>query len=167
MNIFLASKADIDELTQVEIESKKQSIPEFIEDFEIDFASRHFRWSTYFDKQSPKTSKPERRILKAVNNIRIIGYLAGHLSTRYNMDAEIQSVYILKQEQNNGIGTKLLAEFVKWLISLDARTLCVGFNPGNPYKAFYLKHGGQYLNEHWIFWPDITQLLKELDRSVL
>lgn len=161
MEILIAGEADIKELAQVEIESKKQSIPELIEDYEIDSSSRLYRWQAYFKGQSPQTSKPERITLKAVNkNKEIVGYLSGHLTKRFNLDAEIQSFYILKQEQNKGIGTKLLAKFATWLIEQNAKSLCVGFKPENKYKSFYLKHGGQYRNEHWIFWQDITQLSK-------
>lgn len=160
MKICIANETDIEELVQVEIESKKQSIPEIIEDYEIDFSSRVYRWQTYFKGQSPQSSKPERITLKAVNNDnKIIGYLSGHLTTRHNLDAEIQSFYILKKEQGKGIGTKLLAEFAKWMTTQNAKSLCVGFKPENKYKSFYLKQGGQYLNEHWIFWQDIHQSL--------
>ena len=159
MNIFIANETDIKELAQVEIESKKQSLAECIEDYEIDFPSRINRWKTYFKGQSPQTSKPDRVTLKAVNNDdKIIGYLSGHLTTRFNLDAEIQSFYILKTEQKKGIGTMLLKEFTKWLEKKNAKSLCVGFKPENKYKSFYLKHGGQYLNEHWIIWNDITKL---------
>ncbi len=166
MNILIANETDIDELTQVEINSKKQSIPECIEAYEVDYTLLHGRWQTYFKKQSPQTSKPERLILKAINNDnKVIGYLAGHLTTRYNLDAEIQSFYVLLQEQKQNVGTKLLTEFVKWLLDLNAGNLCVGFKPENKYKAFYLKFGGQYLNEHWIYWQDTTQLLKNLNEA--
>jgi ribosomal protein S18 acetylase RimI-like enzyme len=158
MTIAIASEVDIEELAYVEIESKKQSIPEIIEDFEIDKLSRISRWSTYFKGQSPQTSKPDRLILKAVINNKIVGYLAGHLTTRYNLDAEIQSFYILKQQQRLGLGKKLLTEFAKWLVSKNVASLCVGIASTNKYKAFYIKNGGQYLNDHWIYWTDIKEL---------
>jgi hypothetical protein len=37
----------------------------------------------------------------------------------------------------------------------NAKSLCVGIAPDNPYQRFYTKHGGQYLNEHWIVWNDV------------
>lgn len=60
MKIIIANKSDVAELAQVEIESKKQSIPELIEDHEIDLSSRIYRWQTYFKAQTPQTSKPQR-----------------------------------------------------------------------------------------------------------
>lgn len=165
MKILVANEKDIVALTQVEIKSKMDSIPECPEEYEMDFSSRLYRWQTYFIGQSPQTSKPERIVLKAIDNNQVIGYIAGHLTTRFNLDAEIQSFYILKKEQNKNIGTKLLTEFLKWLIDMDARSLCVGIKPENKYKAFYLKYGGQYLNEHWIYWQDTNQLSKILSIS--
>jgi ribosomal protein S18 acetylase RimI-like enzyme len=166
MNILTANETDIEALTHVEIESKKHSIPDCIEDYEIDYSLRHDRWQTYFKGQSPQTSKPERLVLKAVNNdSKVIGYLAGHITIRYNLHAEIQSFYVLRQMQKQQTGTNLLTEFVKWLINMNAKSLCVGIRPENKYKAFYVKHGGQYLNEYWIYWENVTQLLENLIQS--
>jgi GNAT superfamily N-acetyltransferase len=76
------------------------------------------------------------------------------------MDGEIQSFYILRPYQRLGIGTALLGKFIDWLTSTEAKSLCVGIASSNRYKAFYLKYGGVYLNEHWIFWTDIAQVRK-------
>jgi GNAT superfamily N-acetyltransferase len=161
MKITFAEEADIHELVHVEIESKKHSIPQLVEDYEIENSSRVYRWQTYFRGQSPQTSKPERIVYKAIDNEnKIIGYLSGHLTTRFNLDAEIQSFYVLKQEQRKGIGTMLLKEFANWLVKQNAKSLCVGINPENEYRSFYLKHNGEYLNEHWIIWNDLSSLLK-------
>jgi ribosomal protein S18 acetylase RimI-like enzyme len=158
MDILVATENDIAELATVEIESKQQSIPELLEDFEVDYAAREHRWRTYFRGESPQTSKPQRQVFKAVINEKIIGYIAGHLTTRYGKDAEIQSFYVLKEFQRKGIGTTLLAKFVNWFNTLEAQSLCVGIKADNPYKAFYLKHGGQYLNEHWVYWDNCLKL---------
>jgi GNAT superfamily N-acetyltransferase len=162
MTITIATEIDIDELALVEIESKKESIPDIIEDFEIDKELRVSRWITYFKGQSPQTSKPERVVFKALSENRIVGYLAGHLTTRFDMDAEIQSFYILKPYQRQGLGMKLLKKFGEWLISEKATRLCVGISPANIYKTFYLKNNGQYLNDHWIYWSDIKELTDTL-----
>ena len=159
MKILVADDSDIPELTRVEIESKIHSIPECIEAFEIDPNSRASRWRTYFDGQSPQTSKPQRVVFKAIYQDSIVGYLAGHLTTRYNMDAEIQSFYVLKMHQRNGIGSYLLSEFAGWVIANECKSLCVGIAANNKYQAFYLKHGGKHLNEHWIYWNDVRPLI--------
>jgi len=159
IQIQTADDSHCEALTRVEIQSKLRSIPDCLEDYEVDFPSRLARWQSYFLKQSPLTSKPERIILKAVDGEEIIGYLAGHLTTRFGMDAEIQSFYILHEYQRQGIGTALLCRFSDWLKTHQGVSLCVGVLPANPYKAFYLKNGGKYLNEHWIIWNDVSVIL--------
>lgn len=115
MNILAATENDITKLAPVEIESKQQSIPELLEDFEKDYAAREYRWHTYFKGESPQSSLPQRQVFKAVVNERIIGYIACHLTTRYGKDAEIQSFYVLKEFQRKGVGLALLAKLVNWL----------------------------------------------------
>lgn len=155
MKILTAVYKDIEELAQVEMESKKHSFPNLLEAYELDIASRIERWQSYFKGLSPQTSKPPRITLKAINTQhQILGYISGHLTTRFGFDAEIQSFYILQDYQKKGIGTKLLENFVRWMRKQGANSLCVGINPKNIYKSFYLKHGGEYLNEHWIIWKN-------------
>ena len=164
MNIDVATEGDIEELTRVEIRSKKQSVPKCFEYHEMHYWSRRGRWQTYFSGQSPRSSKSERLVLKASDEgNQVIGCIAGHLTTRHNFDGEIQSFYVLKEEQNRGVGSKLFSEFLKWLIAKEAKTLCVGIKPANPYNSFYLKYGGQHLNDYWIFWLDNSLLLKQLN----
>lgn len=160
--IQIATELDIDVLTKVEIESKIHSIPDMIEPLEVDYKKRFDRWQTYFVGQSPASAKPERIVFKALIGNELVGYIAGHLTTRYDKDAEIQSFYILKEYQGKGIGGQLLHHFVKWLLQYDVKSLCVGFHEANPYQAFYIKYGGKYLNPHWIYWDEVNDLLPKL-----
>lgn len=166
MKIQIAQPSDCFELTTVEITSKKTSIPDLIDPIEIDLDLRFQRWKNYFNRLSPSSSKPERIVLKAIIDHKIIGYLAGHLSTRYGKDAEIQSFYILKNHQRKGIGLALLTNFSKWLKTQNAQSVCVGIEPENPYRAFYLKYGGQLLNPHWIYWDDLALGLLQKNTNI-
>jgi GNAT superfamily N-acetyltransferase len=154
MEISIATIADIEELTRVEIESKLQSFDNN-ETVAIDYDTRFYRWNTYFNKQSPASAKPERIVYKAVIDGQIIGYIAGHLTTRYDMDAEIQSFYVLKEHQQAGAGSKLFESLLSWLATQNATSLCVGIDDKNPYQAFYLKYSGKHLNPHLICWEDV------------
>jgi GNAT superfamily N-acetyltransferase len=162
MEIVIASIADIEELTQVEIESKLRSFTTN-EAYAVDLEHRLRGWQTYFAAQTPASAKPERIVYKALENDNIIGFIAVHLTTRYNLDAEIQTFYILKAYQRKGIGSKLLNEALKWLSKFKVESLCVGIFPENPYKSFYLKHGGQYLNPHWIYWDNMEDLGNKIE----
>jgi len=158
IRIERASDADIPQITRVEIASKLQSFPDLVEDVDIDYPTREYRWKTYFAGQSPVSARPERMVFKAIADDEMIGYIAVHLTTRYDMDAEIQSFYVLKNNQRLGIGLNLFNAALEWLKKLGASSLCVGVSPGNPYQYFYLKHGGDYLNQHWIFWGNIDEV---------
>jgi GNAT superfamily N-acetyltransferase len=157
ISIGIASIPDIEILTRVEIASKLQSFPEYMDATAIDYTTRLLRWQTYFNGESPASAKPERIVFKAIKNERIVGFIAGHLTSRHK-DAEIQSFYVLKDEQRQGIGSGLLKSLLPWLISHNAKSLCTGIFPENPYQAFYLKYGGEYLNQHWIYWDDLLML---------
>lgn len=153
---MIANTADIDEITRVEIDSKLHSFPQLIEACDINFDTRAYRWETWFAGQSPVSARPERIMFKVVDNSKIIGYLAIQLTTRFDMDAEIQSFFVLKEYQRKGVGCKLLERAIAWMGHFNTKSLCVGIAPNNPYQCFYVKHGGRYLNEHWIVWDDIT-----------
>jgi GNAT superfamily N-acetyltransferase len=165
VEIVPAGLDDVDELARVEVRSKLRSIPRLAAGSAVDVDARRERWRTYLSGVSPETSRPERIVLKAVGDGETVGYLAGHLTTRFGLDAEIQSFYVLRERQRRGIGTALLARFVSWLRAHGAATLCVGIAPENPYQAFYLKHGGAHLNPHWIAWTDLGALPGD-DRDV-
>jgi GNAT superfamily N-acetyltransferase len=162
LEILLADPCDIGELTRVEIESKVESIPQLIEPVEVNPARRRERWRTYFLAQSPATSRAERVVLKALVDGELVGYLAGHLTTRFGKDAEIENFYVLRSRQRQGIGSALLRRFTAWLAEQGARSLCVGIFRDNPYQAFYLKYGGAHLNAHWVVWADVAAMRSRL-----
>ena len=90
IRIEVASPADIEALARVEIESKLQSFSLHLDAIDIDPEIRAYRWHTYFDRESPVSAKPTRIVFKAVKDKQIIGFIAGHLTTRHDKDAEIQ-----------------------------------------------------------------------------
>lgn len=162
IQIQIASIADIDALTRVEVTSKLGSFPEPMDTIAIDPDIRSYRWHTYFNGESPASSKPERIVFKALRDGNVVGFISGHLTTRYDKDAEIQNFYVLKDEQRNGIGTLLLDNLLTWLKRKDAKSLCVGIAPENPYQKFYIKYGGLHLNPHWIYWDDLAEIEQRL-----
>jgi GNAT superfamily N-acetyltransferase len=157
MQILTATKTDIEELTRVEIESKLKSFYDN-DELGLSHSIQGYRWETYFAAQTPASAKPERVVYKALLDGEIIGYVAGHLTTRYDKDAEIQALYLLKEQQRKGFGTKMLAHLLDWFKQHSVKSICVGIDKDNPYQQFYLKHGGTHINEHWIGWDDMTLL---------
>jgi GNAT superfamily N-acetyltransferase len=161
--IVTASISDAEALAGVEIESKLKSIPNCIDEGDVNFPKRLARWQGYLSgTASPQHAKAERQAFKAIHCGRLIGFIAGHLTTRHNRDAEIQLFYVLKEHQRAGVGRKLLIEMVNWFVNQHAGSACVGIAPENPYQRFYLKFGGTYLNPHWIVWDNLSSLQSRL-----
>lgn len=162
IHIEIASDADIEALTRVEIESKLRSFSGHIDMASVDHSDRLYQWQTYFKGETPVSAKPQRVVFKAVKDDKIIGLVAGHLTSRFGKDAEIQKLYVLKDEQGKGAGTHLLKNLLSWLVTHKAKSLCVGIDPENPYLSFYIKYGGMHLSPHWIFWDDLAFLQQKL-----
>lgn len=92
----------------------------------------------------------------------MVGFIAGHLTTRYGKEVEIQSFFVLPENQRTGLGGKLLLQFIGWASRHNVKSLCVGIAAKNKYKAFYLKYGGRYINPHWIYWDDMQALAQNI-----
>jgi len=157
--VTLATEADFETLTAVEIQSKRASIPECVEEVEVDPEKRHARWQTYFAGTSPSSSRPERVVFLASEAGAAIGYIAGHHTTRFDLDCEIQSFYVLKEWQRKGVGETLLRHLATWMAGKGFTSACVGVAPENPYRTFYQKHGAQIKNPHWFVWENLPAFL--------
>ena len=84
----------------------------------------------------------------ALDQSQIIGFIAGHRSTRMGCLAELQ---------RQGIGAQLLSLLQAWFRSHQATRVIVDAAPNSPYRAFYIKHGAIPLDRYWLYWPDISQ----------
>ena len=116
------------------------------------------RWTAYIRKEHhPQKAKDPRIIYKAIANGIIVGFIAGHLSERFDLEGELQSIYILPEHQGNGLGTQLVISLAEWFKKWNARQVCVGPIDGS--EGFYIKLGAKQ-NEHgWLVWENILDLL--------
>lgn len=159
ITVTIAGPDDVPDLVRVEIQSKRASIPHLVDAVALDPVSRAQRWRIYLRGEAPVTSRRERRVFKSLSEGGMVGYIAGHLTTRWDMDAEIQSFYVLRTWQRQGIGSALFSAMAEWLVASGARRVCVGIAAENPYRGFYEKHGARYLNPHWMYWSDIRGIV--------
>jgi GNAT superfamily N-acetyltransferase len=108
----------------------------------------------------PQKAFQQRVIFVAEDDATIIGFIAGHLTQRFNCDGELQWINVDEAYRNRGIGFELICVLNKWFIQHNAFQICV--DPGSePAKKFYKKYGAEYLNEHWLFWRDVREMKYE------
>lgn len=86
----------------------------------------------------------------------MVGYVAGHHTTKWGVETELQSMYILQNYQGLGIGTRLFAMLVDWLRQSGVRSLGVNVFAESPYNRFYEKMGGEEIRPGVMLWKDLS-----------
>jgi GNAT superfamily N-acetyltransferase len=106
----------------------------------------------------PHQSLHQRIIYVACADRSIIGFIAGHLTHRYNCDGELQWINVIEDYTRRGIASKLIQILANWFVKQDAYKICV--DPGDDAaRHFYRVNGAVSLNRHWMFWPDIRRII--------
>ena len=160
-----ANKDDVPGIVDVRIKSIIASFVcsrgESVGRVDQEFAQYSERWLAYMNGEwNPQKATSERIVYKATNDGMIVGFIAGHLTTRLDCDGELQSIFILREWQRKGIGGELLKKLGHWFIENKVHRVCVNVAPENPYRVFYQKHGAEEINAHWLVWNNIRTTLK-------
>lgn len=151
-----ARPEDAAELVRVLIRTKEESFPSLIDSHDRDFHFWHDRWYGYLNEGSrAQYALGDGFGILAESGAELIGFAAYHHTRRWRCDAELQSMYVLRHQQGRGAGTALLHEVVRRLREDGSSSLCVGYDPANPYKRFYVKHGAVEINPHWAVWREL------------
>jgi GNAT superfamily N-acetyltransferase len=157
--IRVATPEDAGALAAILIASKEASFPELIDDHDRNAPFWTDRWKGYLTTGSrAQMSRGDGFAFLAELNGRAVGFAAYHHTRRHGTDAELESIYVLKEAQRRGLGTELLRLIAGRLREDGSRSLCVGYDPRNPYKSFYLKHGALEIEPHWAVWRDVRKL---------
>lgn len=86
----------------------------------------------------------------------IIGFIAGHLTQRYNCDGELEWINVAPESRGSAVASKLFRLLAAWFVEQKAARICTNCAPDNaPALRFYTKHGAKPLNEHFLVWDDI------------
>lgn len=95
----------------------------------------------------------------------IVGFIAGHLTTRHGCQGELEWINVVPEKRGSGAAAELLCRLARWLVSQNAFRVCVDVEPSNKVgRKFYAKHGAEDLKPHWMVWEDIRVALKEQER---
>lgn len=106
----------------------------------------------------PQKALPPRISYLAVAEGAVIGYIAGHLTTRNACAAEVQYLFVSPGHRRNGIGTALLKRLAAWFLENGAHRVCVPV-AGDSFpetKPFYEHAGAAPLVKNWHGWNDIA-----------
>lgn len=117
---------------------------------------------------------PDDVILAAVSRWGVVGYAQGGPSRRGRSgEAEVATLYLLKQAQNRGVGARLMTETARALAARGATALVVSVLRDNVAARGFYEHlggapepsrlepgpGGGLLHEVAYAWPDIRRLI--------
>jgi len=107
----------------------------------------------------PRHALEPRVVLVATDETAIVGFIAGHLTTRFNCDGELQWINVIPEHRGAGIAEELLYRLAAWFMERNAKRVCVDVAPDNPTaRAFYSKYGAVNFKPSWMLWKDITPL---------
>jgi ribosomal protein S18 acetylase RimI-like enzyme len=110
----------------------------------------------YHGTHNPQQALAPRTMIMATDNFRVIGFIAGHLTRRYDCDGELQWIDTMPEYRGRGIATHLLRLLANWFNEQGAKRICVNCAPDNlPALNFYKKNGAMALNEYWLVWEEM------------
>lgn len=110
---------------------------------------------------NPQKALAPRTAFVAQQGDKLIGFIAGHLTTRLDCEGELQWIDVTADYRRKGIAGKLVHMLAKWFTEHDAHKICV--DPGNDAaRKFYASLGAENMNEHWMYWKDISHLSHSL-----
>jgi ribosomal protein S18 acetylase RimI-like enzyme len=113
-------------------------------------------------KLHPREALPERVAFVCVDQERIVGLIAGHLTRRFGCDGELEWISVRPEHRNQGIASQLLRRLAEWFVGYKAATVCVDVEPSNHAALhFYARNGAEDLKPHWMMWKNIRELLKQ------
>jgi GNAT superfamily N-acetyltransferase len=120
------------------------------------------RMAAYLDCQHhPQQALPERAGYVALSDGEIIGYIAGHRTTRNECSGELQYLFVAPAYRRQGIGSALLRLLAGWFHDQRALRVCVPIAADSPPEArpFCEAVGAVPLQKNWYVWSDIAQIL--------
>jgi ribosomal protein S18 acetylase RimI-like enzyme len=123
------------------------------------------RMTMYLSREHhPQHACPQRMAFIAVQNDKVLGYIAGHLTTRFGYQGELQWILVDPGYRGGSVASELLISMAEWFTQNNSIRVCVNVEPENVRaRGFYRKHGAVELSEYWLQWPDISEVQKRND----
>jgi ribosomal protein S18 acetylase RimI-like enzyme len=108
----------------------------------------------------PQEALVPRVLYAATKEGTVLGFIAGHLTSRHECNGELEWIDIMAKYKRKGIGSTLVQLLAVWFIEQKAVKVCVDVDPANTVaRSFYKHHGAEPLDTHWLVWKDISSVL--------
>lgn len=120
------------------------------------------RMAAYFEgEHHPQQALPERVGYVALAVDRVVGYVAGHRTTRHGCGGELQYLFVAPADRRRGVATELLRMLAGWFQEQRVRKVCVAVADDSPPEAkpFVESLGAAPLRRYWHAWADIGVVL--------
>jgi len=123
------------------------------------------RMTAYFDGQHhPQQALLPRTGYVALAGGEVIGYIAGHQTTRHGCAGEVQYLFVAPAYRRRGVATGLLRLLAAWFQEQGAANVCVGVAADSPAaRPFYESVGASPIKRFWYAWEDIGVLSESGD----
>lgn len=118
--------------------------------------------TAYFDGlHHPQKALPPRVIFLAEEGGSLLGYIAGHLTRRFDCDGELEWLYVIPERRRSGVASGLMSYLAAWFKQQNASRVCVNVARNNiPAVQFYAKHGAAPLQLGWMVWKDFARVVE-------
>jgi ribosomal protein S18 acetylase RimI-like enzyme len=107
-------------------------------------------------QQTPQFGLQPRAVYVAVDDNEVVGLIAGHLTTRFACQGELQWLNVANTHRGRRIADALLHKLAEWFIAEKAHKVCVNVAPSNdPARTVYTRHGAVSMGPQWLVFEDI------------
>ncbi len=123
-----------------------------------DVGPADWRMAAYFNgSHHPQQARAPRLGYLALVDDAVIGYIAGHQTTRHGCAAEVQYLYVAPEYRRRGVATSLLRLMADWFADAGALKVCVCVDENSPAAIpFYQSTGAVAFKRLWYRWDDIS-----------
>lgn len=104
----------------------------------------------------PQGALAPRTLLLAERDGALVGYVAGHRTTRLGGEGELQWLLVAPDARGEGVADALLGMLARWFEGEGIARVLVNVAPENAAaRRFYARLGAQPLDAHWMAWADV------------
>ncbi|HMA02553.1 MAG: N-acetyltransferase family protein [Gemmatimonas sp.] len=105
----------------------------------------------------PQHAFTQRAMFVAESGGTIVGYIAGHLTTRLGCEGELQWLLVAPAHRGGLAAARLLVALARWFATVGVNRVCVNVAPENTQaRRFYRRYGAEELSEYWMVWSDVV-----------